>query len=365
MSHEPPSERLIARSRSAIALVWPIGLLLLEATALTPFVEFSKGSMALFASPHFLTAGIVVLATFFLIVTATEVGDSQTEAESKSAENRPSLLSLIFLPWSSLRLKWLAGHFLILISFIWLTLVLHTRSSTAGVSWPLSMVWLAIGSAVALSILLAFIPLAGVIAIVRHYIWQAGVAAAIGVGLILMTPAVRSYWPVVDDPALAGMNVLLNIYPGEALVTQSSNRWPIIGTPRMSLLVTPPCSELDSLLVFVLLGGTFWAAMGARLSAWKYLLILVAGLAGLYALLSVRLYFMIIIGLWARDPYVAVKFAHSRISTLAFLLYTLAILYFASRVARPTVHSENYSSMPVEEESESSDAEQMETALHS
>jgi exosortase/archaeosortase family protein len=363
MAQDDSSACSAPRSRSAIALAWPIGLLLLEATALTPFVEFSKGSMALFASPHFLTAGIVALATFFLIVTATESRD--LEPESDSVVSWPSLWSLNFCPWPSLRWKWLGGHLLILISFVWLTLTLHARSSAGGVSWPLSIVWLLTGTMVALSILLVFIPLAGVISIARHYIWQVAVAAAIGMGLIMMTPAVRGYWPDVDGPAIEGLKVLLNIYPGQALFSQSSNRWPIIGTPRMSLLVTPPCSELDSLLVFVLLGGTLWAAMGARLSAWKYLLFLVAGLTGLYALLSMRLYFMILIGLWAQDPYVAVKFAHSRISTLAFLLYTLGILYLASRVARPTIGSVIHSSMSEEEIEESAEYEKVEAVPNS
>jgi exosortase/archaeosortase family protein len=105
--------------------------------------------------------------------------------------------------------------------------------------------------------------------------------------------------------------------------------------------------------------------MGGRLSAWKYLIFLVAGLAGLYALLSVRLYFMILIGLWAQDPYVAVKFAHSRISTLAFLLYTLGILYLASRFARPTMEAGIPSSMLEEEVIESAETEKFETAFNS
>ena len=348
MPHDSPPACSATRPLSVITLAWPIGLLLLEATLLTPFVEFSKGGMALLASPHLLTVGIVVIATFFLIVVATEGRSSAAE----SGINRPSIWHLALQPWKDVRRGWLVAHLVILAAFIWLTLNFHARASTVGVSWPLAVGWVLAAAWVAFSLVLAFTSLAGVLAIVRHYFWQASVAVAIGMSLISMTPAVRAYWPDVDDPALAGLNVLLNIYPGQAIVGQNSNRWPIIGTPRMSLLVTPPCSELDSLLVFVLLAGTLWAAMGARLSAWKYLLCSLAGMAGLYALLSARLYFMILIGLWASNPYFAVKFAHSRISTLGFLLYTLSVLYVASRVARPTKRLMSVESMPVEEEEE-------------
>jgi exosortase/archaeosortase family protein len=376
MSYESDPAPRDRRTAAVIGLAWPIGLLLLEATALTPFVEFSKGGMAFLASPHLLTAGIVAISTFVLIVAAMKFQSPQSEAaiaeavsESNVLAGRPAGWKTLLRPWAGVRLAWLGAHAMILTAFVCMTLTLHARSSTVGVSWALSFVWLLAAASVAASILLAFIPLRGLISLAHRYTWQACVASAIGAALILMTPAIRGFWPDVDRPALRGLNVLLNMYPGQAISSQGSHRWPIIGTPRMALLVTPACSELDSLLIFVLLAGTLWAAMGARLSAWKYLLLLLAGLAVLYALLCLRLYFMILIGLWSHDAYVAVKFAHSRISTLVFLLYTVGILSLASKVARPTIAPRIRESLSEEEslpeivEPEPVGADRIETAL--
>lgn len=345
MTLASPTARTALGPPSVFVLAWPVALLLLEATVLTPFVEFRVGGMAYLADPQFLTAGIVALAAFFLIVLVSEEPPAESALDPAVAGEvlvEPQVASggsHIFRPLTRLRWGQVGVHLVLLAAFVWLTLALDTKSKIGAVAWPYSIGWITLAGCVALSILAAFVPLASVWAIVSRFTWQGAIAAAIGTGQLLLTPFVRSYWPEVDDPLLSGMNALLAIFPGNPLIGLSSNRWPIIGTSHMSLLVTPPCSELDSLLVFALLAGTLWAAMGSRLSAWKFLLLISAGMAGIYALLSLRLYFMILLGLWANDPYVAVDFAHSRISTLALLVYTMLVLGLGSKFCRPTVRT--------------------------
>lgn len=334
MTSANPTDRSKLPAESVGTLAWPVGLLLLEATALTPFVEFSQGSMAWLANPFILTGGIVSVAAFMVIVMALNQSEpSDRAAEPLDSTGAISYARMLLSPWSHLRYGWFAAHGLLYLVFFWWSISLHARAERVGVGTLRAALWLLLGVAVAVSIFRAFLPLKSLLAIASRHAWQVGVALAVGVAMVALTPVARDYWTSVNGPGLELLTILLNVYPGDALVDLSRNRWPIIGTQRVSLLVTPACSELDSLLAFALLSGTYWAASAERLSAWKYVLGLALGLVGMYLLLVARLYFLVLIGEWTSNPFVAVKFAHSRLSTFALLLYTLGALCLVGNLA--------------------------------
>ena len=84
-------------------------------------------------------------------------------------------------------------------------------------------------------------------------------AAGMGIVTIVLVPVIRQVWPLTAGPSIHMARTLLDWFPGEAVSRSSGDGLPIIGTSRLTLLVTPECSEMDSLLFFWLLGAVLLA----------------------------------------------------------------------------------------------------------
>jgi len=329
-------------------------------------VEFSSGGMAWLANPLFLSAGIMTLATFFVLLVSTGEDSSPAVNETSSAPadhsstaDQPGQLSLrarIFSPWRAVNLRWLAIHLFLIGCFVWITLLLHTKPHSHSVSWLLAFGWFALGAAVAISVLRAFLSFSSLWNFVRRYALQASVAAAVGVSMLLLITPTRNLWTHVDDPGLTFLAVMLDVYPGNANINTTTYRWPIVGTKQLSLIVTPACSELESLVAFLLLGGTLWVARAEQLSAWRYIVFLSVGLLLSFSLLFVRLYLLVLLGQWASDAYVSVNLAHSRIGTLLLMLCSLLMVYLGGKLAAKPV-AQVMEQSPAEETAEMVEAE--------
>ena len=322
-------------SSSFSRLAWPVGILLFEITALTPFVEFKAGGMVLLANPLMLSACIVTLATFFLLLAnSNRITNAFPDAAEASHEiQRQSFAFWLRQPWQNVKWTWLLTHLVLFGVFVWLTLNLHSKSTEQGPLWLLPIAWIVLAIGLTYSLVTAFISCSSVLQLLRRYALQAVVAGTIGVSLLLLISPVRNLWTTINGPMLIALEEMFNLYPGNANINTISYRWPVIGASQISLLVTPPCSELESLLVFILLGGTLWVAKWEDLSPWRFLLVLAAGSFVIYLLLIFRLYLLVVVGSLANDPYVSVGLAHSRVSTLILLIFSMVLLSVGSKLA--------------------------------
>ena len=354
-------------SSSFARLIWPVGILLVEATALTPFVEFRSGGMAVLAHPLMLSAGIVTLAAFFLLVISTPHRVDSAESSDAEPTERPQNAFIYWFdqPWRTVKLKLIAVHLVLVGGFAWLSLMIQSKSELNGISYVLPALWFTLGIGLTYTLFCAFLPLRQVMQLVRKHTLQASIAGVIGISLLLLVTPMRDLWTTVDGPMLVVLEEMFSLYPGNARIDTVSYHWPIIGAASISLLVTPPCTELESLLVFLLLGGTLWVAKWDELSPWRFLLVLLCGLISIYVLLILRLYFLVLIGHLASDPYVSVGLAHSRVSTLALLIFSLLVISIGSKLSVPPepeeFDPEQYADEELDEEESAEHAEELAT----
>ena len=110
----------------------------------------------------------------------------------------------------------------------------------------------------------------------------------------------------------------------------SGDGLPIIGISKLTLLVTPECSEMDSLLFFWLLGAVLLAQRWKNLHKSRFLFVIVVGSGLLYFLNAVRIYSLILIGI-KYSPGVCVSLAHSRMGALVLLGVSLIMLWLGLR----------------------------------
>lgn len=104
----------------------------------------------------------------------------------------------------------------------------------------------------------------------------------------------------------------------------------LLRTPRLALLVTPGCSELDTFVAFWLVGGSLAVAHWSEIRQLCIWLTALLGTTLLYVLVALRLYVLVVLGIYL-SPKTCVGFAHSRISSMFSLTVISAFLLVASR----------------------------------
>jgi exosortase/archaeosortase family protein len=289
-------------------LAGPLLLLLLEVGLLTPFVEFSTGPVASVASARVCT-GLLFSVIAFLFISSRAVGE-QLAASLPYPRARPLAL---------LTNLGLYGLF-----FVY-TLVLQGDPVASPSAWWAAALWGALALGVGLSAFLAFVPLRLLHSLAKRCWGKGLVAAGLGAGLALLSPHVQGLWPRLQGPAVAINRLLLSWTYGQAVGGTTPAGDAVVGTPRLLLLVTPGCSELDSLAAFWVLGGALLVLRRGELRKTRFLLVLLLGGALLYLLNAARIYGLVVIGteLSAR---LCVSLAHSRLGWIGFTGISVALL---------------------------------------
>ena len=167
-------------------------------------------------------------------------------------------------------------------------------------------------------------------ALIRRCRRQMIAAILAGVLFFVLVPTARRLWPSVCDPAMRINAVLIEQYPGNAVYARNGDGLPLIGTEGMLLLVTPACSELESLLAFCLMGGTILCAAWRGLHRIRFLIILGLGLCAFYGLNALRIYALVLIG-WSFSAEHCVRLAHSRVASVVFIAVSVLVCTFAAR----------------------------------
>jgi len=293
-------------------------MLLAEVMLVTVLVEFEQGPMVIAANPLIFSGGAVGLAAYLLI--AWPRFSAWSESDSPRSRTRRRAL--------------FAVHFVLYLVFVGVSLALLEVGPGGVLTWAGTAIWMLLAAAVGVTAVLLGFRLRTLIWLVERTRVPLVVASMVGVSMALLTPAARSFWPHVHHAATGATGSLLRRVPGQAVYFLNRESFPVVGTPKISLVVTPACSEMDALLAFLLLGLTLLVARWRQMQPWVFAALLPAGLGILYVANAVRLYLLVLIGMpFDSAGEICVRLAHSRISGIVFLMLSLAILLGSYKVA--------------------------------
>jgi exosortase/archaeosortase family protein len=294
-------------------LAIPLLIVLVEVCALTPWVEFTHGPVQYVADPM-VSSGLLFAGTAFFFLGGARAG-----------------LSAGRVGWGRAA-GWLAVHFVLFALFVAWSVHL-SGPVPSEYPWLAAILWVLLASGVALTALLAFVPVGRLLS----WLWQrrglAAVALGLGVALAVLMPAVQRLWPRLHGPATALDRLLLQWTYGHGARGIQANGFPVLGTRKLLVLVTPQCSGLEALAAFGLLGLAVLVARRHELRLFPDLSGLLVGSGLLYLLLALRLYGLMVVGV-AVSPAACVGLAHSRVGMVVSLAVTVALLSGLCRLCR-------------------------------
>jgi exosortase/archaeosortase family protein len=311
---------------SQLKVMGPLLLLAVEVGILTPYVEFTSTVMNTVAHP--LTINGVFFGTVLFLLLASD------GLNAWSQPHKP----LRDLSWFVVNLS----SYYVLFRY---TLWLQELSTRGDVGWSQAALWTPVALLVGASAWLTFYPLRQL----RAWLvlcWEKAIGVTIiTLTLILLTPEIRKLWHFISWPVANFTLWLLRLAGYQHLyLAQARNGNPIVGaTDAVILEVTPFCAEMESLAAFILLGGALLIAGWKEIHRLRLTVILLLGLALLYTLNAVRLFLLIDVGARMQSSQVSVDLAHSRLSNVAFLATSIAVLLGTRRWwydrAKPTAQA--------------------------
>lgn len=297
-------------------LVIPFVIFLIEVGSITSFVELPDRPITVIANAR-LFSGVVVSLVAFVWLSADRAGRSGV------MQARRRIVESLF---------WFCVHVVLLQLFVVLTLRLGDTASGATWSRSLSVAWAVLACGVAVTVYLPFLSIASLVSYVRQSSPLALLALVPGIAMVVLTPHARRLWPLVHGPATEATRALLELYPGNSLGGVRDDGLPTVGAHKLLLLVTPHCSEMESILAFWLLAATLLVARWQRLMKLRYLAAIGLGTALLYCLNAGRLYLLVLMGL-RFSANACVNIAHSRIGGILFLGISIGWLIVACRLS--------------------------------
>ncbi len=300
--------RTVGKSR-LVLVGGPVFLLAIEVIILTPLVEFASGWMAYLANPKLCSALFLGMALFILL--------SISDLEVSSRVRNPKYAIL----WLLVNL----GCFYYLIQ---LSLKLVAADRKEGIAWFEAAGWLIVVSFTGISAILTFLPFSSIIAWMQHS-WHKAIGVIIlAINFVLLVPDIQKIWNVAHPSTIAMA----------AEVLESCGRKPETGLARMHnprlgiqgegtrLIVTRYCAEMESLATFLLIALVLCIAYLPRIRWLPWLTIVSVGLGSIYFFNALRIAALVeIAGTWG-NPQLAVNLAHSRLSGIFFLGFSITLL---------------------------------------
>lgn len=108
------------------------------------------------------------------------------------------------------------------------------------------------------------------------------------------------------------------------------NGTPLILVEELTLSIGPPCSGIDSMLLFVIMYGALFALDHARIRKGIYAISFIVGVAGVVLVNILRLYLLVLVGVHI-SPEIALGLFHTNAGWLLFVGYFLIYYWFLRR----------------------------------
>ncbi len=296
--------------KSRLVLVsGPVFLLAIEVIILTPLVEFGSGWMAYLANPKLCSALFLAMALFILL--------SISDLELPSQGRNPKYAIL----WFFMNI----GCFYYLIQ---LSLKLLASDRKEGIAWFDAVGWLTVVSLTGISAILTFLPLSSIIAWIQHSWHKAVGALVLAINFVLLVPDIQKIWNVTHPSTIAMAAEMLESCGRKAEIGLARMHNPRLGIQGKGtrLIVTRYCAEMESLATFLFIALVLCIAYLSRIRWLPWLTIVCVGLGSIYFLNAIRIAALVeIAGTWG-NPQLAVNLAHSRLSGIFFLGFSIVLL---------------------------------------
>lgn len=239
---------------------------------------------------------------------------------------------VIGFPAEPIRRDLLLFHALLFGGFLLLSSVLFTAGAAGN---RVAAVWILAGAASTAVLFTAFVPLQYAVALGRStaetWLFGAGAAAA----SLLLGSLARNWW----EPAAAAVfrAVQLTLSPLRPdIAFDAAER--TIGTSRFAVRIAPECSGLEGIGLVLTFCGAFLWFRRSELRFPHALLLIPAGVAGVWLLNAFRIALLLLIG-DGGAPAVAAGGFHSQAGWIAFCSVVLCLAWAARHVPLFQVHS--------------------------
>ncbi|MFN0195201.1 MAG: hypothetical protein ACKVT0_00520 [Planctomycetaceae bacterium] len=304
------------------AIAVPTSLLAVEILAITPFVEFRSGLMSYVADAAVLqTAMIAVIVALSFRKLATGENKSASFSGTAQAAPPPTIGSIAPANIRS-TLSWLVIHAGLYALFAGLTIWWNQRQTLLDndrLQIGVTAIWIGLVLSVgysALRIIFTRERLLSELRIEPEGIAVAVICAALYAGFL---PFRDEVWRATYRPTMYLAFWVMVQLQGAAVLSLSSEGWPIFGNPEVRLIVTPFCAGYEAIVMFWLWWLALWQAyrLDAR-DAERWMYRLLAGTALLLIVNAFRMDALIWLGQW-REPTLSVRVAHSQWWTIIAL----------------------------------------------
>jgi exosortase/archaeosortase family protein len=148
-------------------------------------------------------------------------------------------------------------------------------------------------------------------------------AALVGVALYKLLMLFQAQWLFFSRGASNALFKVLSLfYP--AIMTFEGNT-PIVGTNAFAIAIGSPCSGIDSMFLFTAFCAGLFALDHKRLKKGVFALSFVIGFVGVYAVNILRLFLLVLAGIYI-SPEFSVGLFHTNAGWVLFIIYFL--LYY-------------------------------------
>ena len=227
---------------------------------------------------------------------------------------------------------WLVGNLAVFALFFWWTWQLDDKRG-ANLSGATTWAWPMVAMLVGLAAVLSCFSARSLFAWLRvHWHLWAG-AAIIVFTYVMWIGNVQETWRWTSGSTIAIAEfVLENVQSKDVVVRPANVNLPVIGLKNGGgLTVTRFCAEMESIAAFWVIGLTVLAATWRSNRKIRFLCLMVAGTGMMYLLNGGRLAMLVLVRQLTTDGNFAVNLAHSRVSGILFLAFTVVLLLVTHR----------------------------------
>lgn len=137
----------------------------------------------------------------------------------------------------------------------------------------------------------------------------------------------QKQWFVFSSGITRILASMLSFFYSTVSTTMNASGGPILRAQGFGVSIGPPCSGIDSMLLFFAFFAAIFALDNKRIKKGLYILFFIMGLAGVYVINVLRLFLLMLAGIYI-SPEFAVGLFHTNAGWVLFVLYFLLYYWF-------------------------------------
>jgi exosortase/archaeosortase family protein len=134
-------------------------------------------------------------------------------------------------------------------------------------------------------------------------------------------------WLLLSSGITTILAWLLSLFYSTVSTAMNASGGPILRAEGFGVSIGPPCSGIDSMLLFIAFFAALFTLDRKIIRKWLYGLFFIIGLAGVYVINVLRLFLLMLAGIYI-SPRFAVGLFHTNAGWILFVLYFLLYYWF-------------------------------------